>query len=95
MHEQVEIGDKNEYIHPICSGIDVHKKKLFAAIHIYDKKNNQVRYITACFTTFPKADQGKGHIDDGVIFSGENSRSVAGCHQQDTAHDGLFTADLR
>jgi transposase len=54
MHEQVEIGDKNEYIHPICSGIDVHKKKLFAAIHIYDKKNNQVRYITACFTTFPK-----------------------------------------
>lgn len=54
MHEQLEIGDKNEYIHPICSGIDVHKKMLFAAIHIYDKNWDQVRYITARFTTFPK-----------------------------------------
>lgn len=54
MHEQLEIGDKNEYIHPICSGIDVHKKMLFAAIHIYDKNRDQVRYITARFTTFPK-----------------------------------------
>ena len=40
-------------------------------------------------------DQGKCHIDDGVIFSGKNRGSIAGCHQQNTAHDGLLTTDLR
>lgn len=54
MHERIEIGDRNEYIHPICCGLDVHKKSVFAAVFIYDNSDSPVKYYTAQFTTYPK-----------------------------------------